>query len=157
MTQTEKALREALAQAVEWDSHDAEGVPAIWLEAARAALSPPETVGEPVASDVDWLHKFINCTPFGADAPAEDIQRAHRIVDSLVALPSQPAQGEQQAAYPHIIEALSWHRFERDDMTVDELVEVIRHGYVKVRQRTHRQLELQLLAALATARKGETE
>jgi hypothetical protein len=29
------------------------------------------------------LHKFINCVPFGADAPQEDIQRAHDIVAAL--------------------------------------------------------------------------
>ena len=33
--------------------------------------------------DVTWLHRFINCTPFGADAPTEDIARAQRIVERL--------------------------------------------------------------------------
>lgn len=31
-------LRAALREAIEWDSHDSEGVPAVWLAAARAAL-----------------------------------------------------------------------------------------------------------------------
>jgi len=37
----------------------------------------------PLTEDVAWLHKFINCTPFGADAPAADIARAHKIVHDL--------------------------------------------------------------------------
>ena len=98
---TEKALREALdtlVAVVGLTAFKYEGQRKPLQEAidnARAALSLPETQGEPVAGDVEWLHKFINCTPFGADAPAEDMQRAHRIVDSLYAAPpSQPAQGE---------------------------------------------------------------
>ena len=35
------------------------------------------------SADLEWLHRFINCTPFGADAPASDIQRAHEIVSAL--------------------------------------------------------------------------
>lgn len=99
---TEKALREALdtlVAVVGLTAFKYEGQRKPLQEAidnARAALSLPETQGEPVAGDVEWLHKFINCTPFGADAPAEDMQRAHRIVDSLYAAPpSQPAQGEE--------------------------------------------------------------
>ena len=89
---TEKALREAL-EAFMFEFGDK--ADSATVRKARAALSLPETQGEPVAGDVEWLHKFINCTPFGADAPAEDMQRAHRIVDSLYAAPpSQPAQGE---------------------------------------------------------------
>lgn len=33
-----KDLREALKNAIEWDGHDDEGVPAVWLDDARAAL-----------------------------------------------------------------------------------------------------------------------
>lgn len=31
-------LRAALRLAIEWDSHDSEGVPAVWLDDAREAL-----------------------------------------------------------------------------------------------------------------------
>lgn len=34
-------------------------------------------------ADVTWLHRFINCVPFGADAPVEDIARAHSVVERL--------------------------------------------------------------------------
>ncbi len=33
------SLLAALEQAIEWDSHDDHDVPAVWLEAARAAIS----------------------------------------------------------------------------------------------------------------------
>lgn len=36
---TAPELLEALEEAVQWDSHDSEGVPAVWLEKARAALA----------------------------------------------------------------------------------------------------------------------
>lgn len=36
-------LQGALRRAVEWDSHDSEGVPAVWLEDAQAALTPIPT------------------------------------------------------------------------------------------------------------------
>ena len=34
-------------------------------------------------NDQDWIHSFINCMPFGAHAPQEDIDRAHNIVKQL--------------------------------------------------------------------------
>jgi hypothetical protein len=34
-------------------------------------------------SEREWLHRFIACTPFGADAPAEDIANAERILSAL--------------------------------------------------------------------------
>ena len=39
----------------------------------------------PVEPDIQWLHKFINCVPFGAHAPVSDIKRAHQIIDALKA------------------------------------------------------------------------
>jgi hypothetical protein len=32
-------LLEALEEAIEWDGHDSEGVPAVWLNKARAAIA----------------------------------------------------------------------------------------------------------------------
>lgn len=37
------------------------------------------------AEDVAWLHKFINCVPFGGHCPKADMDRAHQIVSNLVA------------------------------------------------------------------------
>ena len=37
-------------------------------------------------TDIEWLHRFINCVPFGADAPRSDIDRAHAIVATLAAV-----------------------------------------------------------------------
>ncbi len=49
-------------------------------------------------ADVQWLHSFINCTPFGEHAPACDLQRAHDIVTALDAAPAEtaPASAEPQ-------------------------------------------------------------
>ncbi len=48
--------------------------------------TPPIPACLPSEPDVAWLHKFINCVPFGADAPQSDIQRAHDIVEQQRAL-----------------------------------------------------------------------
>ena len=40
----------------------------------------PSVVGE---AEVIWLHRFINCVPFGEHAPASDLAKAHRIVEAL--------------------------------------------------------------------------
>ena len=52
-------------------------------------------------------------------------------------------------ARPDLLERLTYHQHERDDMTLDELLETLANGYTTVHQRTYRQLELQLLALLA--------
>lgn len=43
-------------------------------------MTTPQAEGR---EDVAWLHRFINCVPFGADAPVSAILRARDIVDSL--------------------------------------------------------------------------
>jgi len=49
------------------------------------------------AEDVVWLHKFVNCVPFGADATQSDINRAHQIVDALALRDSLPQEPENNA------------------------------------------------------------
>jgi len=57
---------------------------------------------------------------------------------------------EQAHGSPHIVEALSWHANERDDLTLDDAVDVIRHGWKKVHGRSERQLVLQIASLLAS-------
>lgn len=33
--------------------------------------------------DIQWLHKFVNCVPFGEHCPPKDITKAHEIIDTL--------------------------------------------------------------------------
>jgi hypothetical protein len=33
--------------------------------------------------DIAYLHKFVNCVPFGEHCPPEDMARAHGIIDTL--------------------------------------------------------------------------
>jgi hypothetical protein len=61
------------------------------IRALRDALPQP-TASE--AGELEWLHRFINCVPFGEHAPQADIDRAHRIVDALHA--SSPAAPEEK-------------------------------------------------------------
>lgn len=50
---------------------------------------------------------------------------------------------------PHIIEALSYHANERDDLTLEEAVKVIRFGWKTVCGRSERAMVLQIAALLA--------
>lgn len=43
----------------------------------------PAEHGKTQNTDVTWLRKFINCTPFGEHAPQSDIDRAQQIVSTL--------------------------------------------------------------------------
>ena len=56
----------------------------IHADETRAFLATPteqpSVVGE---AEVIWLHRFINCVPFGEHAPASDLAKAHRIVEAL--------------------------------------------------------------------------
>lgn len=58
---------------------------AVKAERELAEMRAAESAQAPVAREVEWLHKFINCVPFGEHAPASDIQRAHEVVNSLSA------------------------------------------------------------------------
>lgn len=40
-----------------------------------------------MTSDIEWLHRFLNCTVFGP--PVSEIQRAHGIVQALTARVSE--------------------------------------------------------------------
>jgi hypothetical protein len=58
-----------------------------WMHRATSTPTPPFPSTDALKktkADVEWLHNFINCVPFGADAPVEHIQRAHEIVNDLV-------------------------------------------------------------------------
>jgi hypothetical protein len=61
----------------------------------------------------------------------------------------QAAKTESEA--PAILEAISWHAGERDDLTLEQAVEAFRFGYKKVRQREDRAMLLQLIHLMASA------
>lgn len=72
---------------------------------------------------------FWDCEPQAADAPAQ------------AAAPDTVA--------PAILEALSWHGRERDDLTLEEAVKAFRFGYKEVRQRDDRAMLGQIIELLA--------
>jgi hypothetical protein len=67
------------------------------------------------------------------------------------ALSAPPPAQAAEAQRPDILEKLTYHAHERDDMTIDDLLEVLASGYRKVHGRTERQMQLQLLALLAAS------
>lgn len=85
-----------------------------------------------------------------------DIATTREVLDTAKeAIAAIDAAGEivpnqDDCARPDLLEKLTYHAYERDDMTIDELLQVLsKDGYRKVPQRTQRQLEMQLLALLA--------
>jgi hypothetical protein len=63
-------------------------------------------------------------------------------------------QAQAEPVAPAILEAISWHARERDDLTLEEAVEAFRFGYKKVRQREDRAMLLQLIHLMASAPAG---
>lgn len=81
------------------------------------------------------------------------LEQARELMRNLViptALSAAPAAPGEPCA-PHILEALSYHGRERDDLTLEEAVEAFRHGYKKVRQREDRAMLAQIIDLLASA------
>jgi hypothetical protein len=64
------------------------------------------------------------------------------------ATPPAPAP---EPARPDILEKLTYHALERDDLTLDDALEYLARGWTKIHGRTERQLILQLTALLAGA------
>ena len=68
--------------------------------------------------------------------------------EARAALASQQAvKGEPNR--PDILERLSYHVLERDDLTLDECLDYLAKGWAKVHGRTERQMVMQILALLA--------
>ena len=56
--------------------------------------APAAVPDDPVAGDMEWLHRFLNCSVFSP--PPSEIQRAHRVIDALAA--HYEAKGMRRAA-----------------------------------------------------------
>jgi len=71
--------------------------------------------------EIDWLHRFLNCTPFGP--PPSEIQRAHEIVDKLM----QSARSEEGERIEHLQRQIGYIATELmakgDPRTLPEIVE----------------------------------
>lgn len=63
----------------------------------------------------------------------------------------QPAEKQGEASRPDLLEKLTYHALECDDMTLDEVLEVLANGWKKVHGRTERQFLLQLVRLMASA------
>lgn len=64
---------------------------------------------------------------------------------------AQPASAQPEAARPDLLEKLTYHQHERDDLTLDEVLDVLATGWKKVPGRTERQMLLQLLSLMASS------
>lgn len=58
---------------------------------------------------------------------------------------------EPEASRPDILERLTYHALERDDLSLDDCLAYLASGWKRVRGRTERQLVMQILALLAAA------
>jgi hypothetical protein len=101
--------------------------------------------------------KALAAPPAAAQAAAAPrmVTVRHYNVDGTETLHQRPAASPAPAAEaddasrPDIIERLTYHEYERDDMTLDDVLDYLASGWKKVHGRTERQLILQLCALLA--------
>lgn len=61
------------------------------------------------------------------------------------------AQQPAEPARPDIIERLSYHALERDDLTLDDCLDYLASGWKRVRGRSEREMVMQILALLAAS------
>jgi hypothetical protein len=105
--------------------------------------------------EADQMRLMVERAPFYK--PLHDFLSKHEAWDLLAdlkrtevpAAPEAPQAVEPTA--PHILEAISWHANERDDLTLEDAVSALRFGWTKVRGRTERAMLIQLVDLMASA------
>lgn len=100
---------------------------------------------EPVQNEVQKLqlegrYTFAGWFPVAARL----IESAH---NAKLSAPVQAVEPQR----PDILEKLTYHALERDDLTLDDCLAYLAKGWYDVRGRTERQMVLQLTALLAAA------
>jgi hypothetical protein len=80
----------------------------------------------------------------GRDYDPRNTEQWQAVVDALQ--PVRPAE----PCRPDIIERLTYHALERDDLTLDECWDVLASGWAKVHGRSERQMVMQIMALLAS-------
>lgn len=80
---------------------------------------------------------------------AEAVEEVGELLASAPTIqPTQPVQPEP--GRPDILERLSYHRLERDDLTLDDCLSYLAKGWREVRGKTERQMVMQILELLAS-------
>jgi hypothetical protein len=105
---------------------------------ARAALAaaPAALLGMPVVVDTS-----VQAGTAIFKQGGKEVGRIENIAAAQAAEPTRP----------DIIERLTYHALERDDLTLDECLQVLADGYKRVRGRTDRQIVMQIASLLAAA------
>jgi hypothetical protein len=142
-----------LLRRIERDRSSFEGLaPAFRAELSRLMdaqhAAPAPAAGTVEADAMRCVLQAANAclTSGGSIEPDSSLHRAIRLNAGFAAAPEAP-----EPARPDIIEKLTYHQHERDDMTLDDVLSYLATGWKKVHGRTERQLILQLCALLAGA------
>lgn len=72
-------------------------------------------------------------------------------VGAALHLHAAPVAQQAEPCRPDILERLTYHSLERDDLTLDDCLSYLAKGWYEVHGRTERQLVMQILALLAAA------
>jgi hypothetical protein len=121
-----------------------------WVNRAQRTLSVQEHM--PKAICVDAMGRRCHIGKDMARARDEDAFPVRYFWEcEPVAAPVQAEQAQAEPCAPAILEAISWHLRERDDLTLEEAVEAFRNGWKKVRGRDERAMLLQLIHLMASA------
>lgn len=84
------------------------------------------------------------------------LEGCYGLQEGWVILSLAPADGVPacEPSRPDILERLSYHRLERDDLTLDECLSFLSKGWKETHGRTERQMVMQILELLASAPHG---
>lgn len=125
------------------------------IDAAIAALSAAqEAPARHNSIDVEAL--IAACLPGGQSCDPQQVADDIRRYCNAWPGDGSPAQAVQavpeiEPCRPDILEKLTYHALERDDLTLDDCLSYLAEGWRKVRGRTKREMVLQLTSLLAAA------
>lgn len=126
---------------------------AVWQARALAAPTAPAPT-EPVAWG--WLKEHAEGIAYtlleDGDKEASDTIHSLIAAVTMAATPPSAVEAAQpEAVRPDILERLSYHARERDDLTLDDCLSYLAKGWRNVHGRTERQMVMQILELLAAA------
>ena len=124
-----------------------------WYEPVCPDCAPsfartPSRTEPPLLDAVDGLTEVIFGTRYVSMFVARRIAKA--IAATHRAAPPAKTQTVDEGR-PDILERLTYHQHERDDMTLDDALDYLAAGWMRVHGRTERQLILQICSLLASS------
>lgn len=121
------------------------------------AVLPLTTAAQPTAPAGGVTDEQWRASKYGQEAAklADDYLALNAEVvalrEQVAALTTAARAAEPEPCRPDILERLTYHAYERDDLTIDECWSVLAEGWKKVHGRTERQMVMQIIGLIAAS------